>query len=152
MASIRHGSLTLPLPTDWVDASQVVALGPLEGTFRTSLVVSLEPIQPDETAQQFAARRLPEVRKVAPEFSLVAEKQATFGGKEGWLREQTFLVEGVRIAQLQFHVVKDGTGFTFTYTQRADRLKRSRDVAEAFFASAQLGAKAEPARPTGIRG
>ena len=117
---IRHGSLTLPLPTGWVDASQVVALGPLEGTFRTSLVVSLEPALPEETAQALAERRLPEVRKVAPEFALVAQQQASFGGKEGWLREQTFVVEGVRIAQLQFHVVREGTGFTFTYTQRAE--------------------------------
>lgn len=153
MSSIRHGPLTLPLPTGWFDASQVVAMGPQEGTFRTSLVVSLEPVTPEETAEQFAARMLPQVRKVAPEFTLVAEKAASFGDKAGFLREHTFAVEGVRIAQLQFYLVRDGAGYTFTYTQRADRLKKTRDVAEQFFASAQVGgAKAEPSRPAGIRG
>lgn len=151
-SSIRHGPLTLPLPDGWFDASQVVAMGPEDGGFRTSMVVSLEPVHPGESAQQFAARMLPQVQKVAPGFSLVAEKDATYGDKEGVLREHTFTVEGLRVAQLQFLTVKNGVGYTFTYTQRADRLARTRAVAEQLFVSAKLGTEPLAPRLSRIRG
>lgn len=151
-SSIKHGPLTLSLPEGWFDASQVVAMGPEEGGFRTSMVVSLEPVHSGETVQQFAARMLPQVQKVAPGFSLVAEKAATYGDKEGVLREHTFTVEGLRVAQLQFLLVKNGVGYTFTYTQRADRLARTRAVAEQLFASAKVGTEPLALRKSNIRG
>lgn len=151
--TIRHGPLTLPLPEGWFDASQVVAMGPEEGGFRSSLVVSVEPARPDETVQQFAARMLTGVRKVAPGLTIVSEKAASFGGKDGVLREYTFTVEGRHIAQLQFYLVKGGVGLTFTYTQLVDRLAETRKVAEQFFTGAQVsGALEMLLRPGTIRG
>lgn len=151
--SIRHGPLTIPLPEGWFDASQVVAMGPEEGGFRSSLVVSVEPARPEETVQQFAARMLPGVRKVAPGFTLVGEKAANFGGKDGVLREYTFQVEGALVAQLQFYLVKSGVGLTFTYTQLAARLPATRAVAEKFFTASQVsGALEALLRPSTIRG
>jgi hypothetical protein len=151
--TLRHGPLTIPIPEGWFDASQVVVMGPEEEGFRSSLVVSVEPAGPKETAQQFAARMLPGVRKVAPGFTLVEEKAASFGGKDGVLREYTFTVEGARVAQLQFYVVKNGAGLTFTYTQLADRLPRTRAVAETFFSGTQVGGALEALlRPSTIRG
>ncbi len=151
--TIRHGPLTIPLPEGWFDASQVVAMGPEEAGFRSSLVVSVEPVRPGETVEQFSARMLPGVRKVAPGFILIAEQLASFGGKDGVLREYTFEVEGTVVAQLQFYLVKSGVGLTFTYTQLAARLKDSRAVAEKFFAGSQVaGAMEALLRPVPIRG
>jgi len=131
----------------------VVAMGPEEAGFRSSLVVSVEPARPGETVEQFSARMLPGVRKVAPGFILLSEQLATFGGKDGVLREYTFEVEGTVVAQLQFYLVKSGVGFTFTYTQLAARLKDTRAVAEKFFTGTQLsGALESLLRPSTIRG
>jgi len=151
--TIRHGPLTIPLPEGWFDASQVVAMGPEEGGFRSSLVVSVEPVRPEETVEQFATRMLPGVRKVAPGFILLAEQLANFGGKDGVLREHTFEVEGTVVAQLQFYLVKSGVGLTFTYTQLAARLKDTRAVAEKFFTGSQVsGALEALLRPGTTRG
>ncbi|MDY7232163.1 DcrB-related protein [Hyalangium rubrum] len=151
--TIRHGPLTIPLPEGWFDASQVVAMGPEEAGFRSSLVVSVEPALAEETSQQFAARLLPAIRKVAPGFNLVEEKAANFGGKDGVLRECTFNVEGALVSQLQFYLVRSGVGLTFTYTQLASRLKDTRAVAEKFFTGSQVSGGVETLlRPGTIRG
>jgi hypothetical protein len=151
--SIRHGPLTIPLPEGWFDASHVVAMGPEEGGFRSSLVVSVEPARPQETVQQFAARMLPGMKKVAPNFNLVSEKAANFGGKDGVLREYTVTIEGATVSQLQFYLVKDNVGLTFTYTQLASRLADTRGIAEKFFTNTQVsGALDMLLRPSAIRG
>jgi len=151
--TIRHGPLTIPLPEGWFDASQVVAMGPEEAGFRSSLVVSVEPARKAETVEQFSARLLPGVRKVAPGFVLIAEQLANFGGKDGVLREYTYEIEGTVVAQLQFYLVKSEIGLTFTYTQLAARLKDTRAVAEKFFTGTQVtGALEVLMRPSTIRG
>jgi hypothetical protein len=128
-------------------------MGPEEAGFRSSLVVSVEPMRPEETVVQFATRMLPGVRKVVPGFILLSEQLASFGGKDGVLREYTFEVEGTVVAQLQFYLVKSGVGFTFTYTQLAARLKDTREVAEQFFSGTQLSGTVEALlRPGTIRG
>ncbi|ATB33423.1 DcrB-related protein [Melittangium boletus] len=138
---IRHGPLVLSLPNGWFDASQVVAVGPEEEGFRANVVVSIEPANQGETVTRFAARALAGLRK-SQDFVLGNEREATFGPHQGVLREYTFTLQGVRLAQLQFTVLKDQVGYTFTYTQRPEKMAKTRGVAEAFFAAAQVEAKA----------
>ncbi|MBM7116674.1 DcrB-related protein [Archangium primigenium] len=147
---IRHGALVLSLPPGWFDASQVVAVGPEDNGFRANVVVSVEPAQPGETLTQFAARSLVALRGTQ-DITLVDERQATFGAHQGMLREYTFTLRGVKLAQLGFTVVKEQVGYTFTYTQRPERLAETRGVAETFFASARLesAAPAPGAPPSG---
>ena len=150
--SIRHGPLRVVLPEGWFDASQVVAVGPEEDGFRSNLVASLEPAVPGETLEQYAARMLEGMRS-ATDFRLVSEKKAaTFGANTGVLREYTFRMESLVLAQLQFYVLREQVAFTFTYTQRANRLAATRSVAEAMLASVTLDSTAELAlRPTVFR-
>jgi hypothetical protein len=137
--TIRHGDITVPLPEGWADVSQIVAMGPEEEGFRASLVVSTEPAQGKETAKELAARALPQLQRSAPGFALVSEKPATFGGQQGVSREYTCQAGNVKIAQLQFYCVKNGQAYTFTYTQRADRIAYTRALAELFFSSVRIG-------------
>lgn len=143
---IRHGALQLPLPDGWYDASQVVAVGPDDGGFRPNIVVSLEPTPAGEPLEQFAARSLAAVRQATQEFALGGERSATFGPHKGVLREYAFSLQGNRLAQLQFLLVKDQVGYTFTYTQRPEKMAQTRSVAENFFASVHLDSKS-PAAP-----
>jgi hypothetical protein len=138
--TIRHGDITVPLPEGWADVSQIVAMGPDEEGFRASLVVSAEPAQGKETAKELAARALPQLQRSAPGFALVSEKAATFGGQQGVSREYTCQAGNIKVAQLQFYCVKNGQAYTFTYTQRADRIAYTRALAEMFFSSVRLGA------------
>ncbi|RKG68152.1 DcrB-related protein [Corallococcus terminator] len=149
--SIRHGPLRVALPDGWFDASQVVAVGPEEDGFRSNLVVSLEPAVPGESLGQFAARMLEGMRS-AQDFRQVSETPATFGANSGVLREYTFRMESLLLAQLQFYVLREQVGFTFTYTQLASRLAATRSVAESLLASVTLDSTAELAlRPTLLR-
>lgn len=141
---IRHGALQLSLPEGWFDASQVVAVGPEDSGFRANLVVSIEPTAPGETVQQFAARTLVGVRQSSEAFTLGEERAATFGPHTGVLRECTFNLQGTRLSQLQFIVVKELVGYLFIYTQRPEKLAQTRHVAETFFTTAQLDSKAAP--------
>ncbi|RYZ41919.1 MAG: DUF1795 domain-containing protein [Myxococcaceae bacterium] len=145
---IRHGPLRIALPEGWFDASHIVAVGPEEDGFRANLVVSLEPAVPRETLEQFAARMLEGVRG-AQDFRQVSQKKATFGANAGVLREYTFRMEALSLAQLQFYVLREQVGFTFTYTQRADRLATTRAEAESLLASVTLDSMADLSlRPT----
>jgi hypothetical protein len=135
---IRHGALAVPLPAGWVDASQVVAMGPEEEGFRASLIVSTEPARGRETAKELAARALPQLQQSAPGFALVGEKPARFAGVDGFSREYTCQPGPLKIAQLQFYCVKNGQAYTFTYTQRADRISTTRALAEKLFASVRI--------------
>jgi hypothetical protein len=143
---IRHGALQLSLPEGWFDASQVVAVGPEHNGFRANLVVSVEPTAPGETVQQFAARTLLGVSQSSEAFKLGEERTATFGPHTGVLRECSFELQGTRLSQLQFVVVKDLVGYLFIYTQRPAQLASTRHVAETFFSTAQLDSKAAPAK------
>jgi hypothetical protein len=149
---IRHGALQLSLPSGWFDASQIVAVGPEDNGFRANLVVSLEPTAPGETVQQFAVRSLAGVRQSSQDFTLGQEQAATFGPNQGVLRECSFNLEGTRLAQLQFMMVKDLVGYVFIYTQRSEKLAQTRTVAEAFFATAQLDSKAASPVSNGGKG
>jgi hypothetical protein len=148
---IRHGLLTLSLPDGWLDMSQVVALGPEEDGFRSSLVISLEPVFSHETVQDFAERLLPGLQQLSADFGVVSESDAVFGDKEGVLREHTFTSQGVHLAQLQFYTLKWGMGLTFTYTQRAEKLPETRGLAESLFAKARIGAGDEAQRMGVVR-
>ncbi|RKH56436.1 DcrB-related protein [Corallococcus aberystwythensis] len=149
--SIRHGPLRVSLPDGWFDASQVVAVGPEEDGFRANLVASLEPAVPGESLEGFAARMLEGVR-TAEAFHPVSERRATLGANTGVLREYTFRMHGLALAQLQFYVLREQVAFTFTYTQRAHRLDATRAEAQALLASVTLESMAELAlRPTVFR-
>jgi hypothetical protein len=148
---IRHGLLTLPLPEGWLDMSQVMALGPEDDGFRSSLVVSMEPVSAHESVWDFAERTLQGLQQISADFEVVTEGQAIFGGKEGVLREHTFSAQGVHVAQLQFYTLKWDLGWTFTYTQRAEQLQETRALAESLFAQARLGLGEEAQRLSFIR-
>ena len=117
-------------------------MGPEEDGFRANLVVSLEPAVPGESLEEYAARMLEGVRS-ATDFRQVSQKKATFGANSGVLREYTFRMESLVLAQLQFHVLREQVGFTFTYTQLANRLAATRSEAESLLASVTLDATAE---------
>ncbi|NTX34721.1 DcrB-related protein [Myxococcus sp. CA033] len=145
--SLRHGALTLSLPEGWQDTSQVIALGPEDGGFRPSVVVSVEPVKPSETAQQLAARMLSSIQQHAQSLTLLSERQVTHGDKVGVQREYILTLQGARIAQLQFCTVKEGMGLTFTFSQREDRFRATRAVGEAVFAQARVGGALEATPP-----
>jgi hypothetical protein len=62
-------------------------------------------------------------------------------------REYTFRVQGIRLAQYQFQLVKGSVGDSFTYSHRPEKLDATRAVAERFFAAAQVAESAELAVP-----
>jgi hypothetical protein len=137
--TLRHADLILPLPKGWSDASQIIAMGPIEDGFRTSLIVNGDVARDGESAEQYARRILPEVKKAAPGCDIVSEGAATFGVLSGWLREIAWSSAGLKLVQLQLHVISDGVARTFTYTQRADRIAATRAVAEHLFSAVRLG-------------
>ncbi len=82
----------------------------------------------------------------------MSERKATFGANAGLLREYTFRMQSLPLAQLQFYVLREEVAFTFTYTQLAHRLDATRADAEALLASVTLDPTAELAlRPTFFR-
>jgi hypothetical protein len=139
--TMQHGNLQMALPEGWSDATQIVAAGPVEDGFRSSLAYTSETLRPRETPPQFAARMLTVLKAATEQFQLVNERTATFGQLAGFLREYTHVSRGVKLAQLQFYVVREGgVVHMFTFTQKAERMQASRAVAERLFASASVGA------------
>lgn len=140
--TMQYGSLQMALPEGWSDATQIVASGPVEDGFRSTLGYRTEPVRPRELPMQFAARMLAQLKQTQEQFQLVSERPATFGTNGGFLRETTHVANGVKLAQLHFYVARGGVVHLFTFTQRAERLQATRAVAERMFASAHVSAPA----------
>lgn len=145
--TMQYGNLRMSLPEGWSDATQIVATGPAEQGFRSSLAVSSEPAKPRETVKEYATRVAGMLSKVVEQFELLSEREATFGNNNGFVREYTHVARGVKLAQIQFYVLRDGVVHTFTYTQRAEKLAMSRHTAERLFSSVNLGPAAQSAAP-----
>jgi len=138
MAVIQHNDLYLSLPSGWEDGTQVVALGPVDGSFRPNLVASHEPTKGMESAERFALRQLPALKQALQGFTLIKDAPATYGRLTGHLREHHFTTRGAKLGQLQFYVVEGRTAYTFTFTHLSNKLAASRKLAEQLFAQAQL--------------
>jgi hypothetical protein len=135
---LQHNYLTLNLPAGWEDASQVIALGPEDSGFRPNLVFSQEPTKPNESAAQFAARQLPQLRQALTGYQLVKEGNAKFGPNAGFLREHAFKMDKGEIGQLQFYVVSGGRAYTFTFTHLKGKLAGAKHIAEKLLTEARL--------------
>ena len=137
---IEHNYLSVALPEDWEDASQVMALGPEDSGFRPNLVFSQEPTLPGETDIAFATRQLPELRQALGDYDyvLINEGEARFGQNLGFLREHTFTFEETQLRQFQFYIIQGDRCSTFTFTHRDDRFSSVRAIAEKMFAQAWL--------------
>jgi hypothetical protein len=136
--TMQYGNLRMTLPEGWSDGTQILATGPAEQGFRSSLAVLAEPARPRETVADYAARVGGMLSKVTEQFELVSERAATFGSTSGFVREYTHLARGVKLTQIQFYVLREGVVHTFTYTQRTERINVNRHVAEKLFASVNL--------------
>jgi hypothetical protein len=153
MDFLRHGLVTLPIPSGWEDVSQIVLRddSTLYG-FRTNLVYSVEPTRLQETAAEFAARQLPVLTSTLKNYELRSEGESTLGPNRGYLREHVFAShregdaedpEGVTsVVQIQFYVVKDGRVHTFTVTEEASNEESLRRIAEWLFSRARIDGKA----------
>jgi hypothetical protein len=139
--SIRHNYLTILLPDEWEDASQVIGLGPEQDGFRANVVFSQEKSIPGETAAEFAARQLPELRAALANYRVDREGDARFGPNAGFLREHTFSMDKGEIGQIQFYVTKHGYVFTLTVTNLLHRLNSIREISERIFAQARVGSE-----------
>ncbi len=146
--TIGHGVVSIEAPDGWVDASQLIALGPESGGYRPSLVVSTQPgLSEDVDAQAFADSLAGTLRTVLKGYVTVNEDEVTYGPWTGLLREHTFEHQRLSLRQLQFHLVREGTGYVFSFTHRADE-EDVRELAAAIFERIQFG-PGTPAAPEG---
>src|SRR5690349_13653957 len=137
--TIGHGAVSIEAPDGWVDASQLIALGPESGGYRPPLVVSTQPgPSEDVDAQAFADSLLGTLRRILKGYTTVNEDEVTYGPWTGLLREHTFEHQGLKLRQLQFHLVRSGTGYVFSFTHRADE-DDVRDLAASIFEQIQFG-------------
>jgi hypothetical protein len=140
--TISHGAVSIEAPDGWVDASQLIALGPDSGGYRPSLVVSVQHgLRDDADAQSFAEGLTATLRAMLKGYVLVNEDEVTYGPWTGHLREHTFTHATLQLRQLQFHVVREGTGYVFSFTHRADE-EDARDLAGTLFEQIQFGPSA----------
>lgn len=142
--TFNHGDLSLPLPSGWFDASQLLLAGPEENGFRPNLTITFQPVAEGITAEDYAKGFRVTLAQELTDYQVVKEGPARFGGLSGFLREQTFELEKVKVAQLQFCVVQQGLARTFTFTHRAARLESYRTFAESMLSSIQLHASHPP--------
>lgn len=135
---LKHNYLTIPLPDEWEDASQVIALGPEDQGFRPNVVFSQEPTEPGETAADFAARQLEPLHRALTNYVLIEEQNIKLGPNAGFLREHKFSMDKGEIRQFQFYVIMGGRAYTFTFTHLEGRFESTRPTAKNLFAAARI--------------
>jgi hypothetical protein len=138
MAILEHNFLTLTMPADWEDASQVIALGPEDDGFRPNLVFSSEPVRRGEDSAAFAARQLPQLQDALDYYQVISEAPAAYGPNRGYLRHHAFRMEQGEVGQLQFYVVAAGRAHTFTFTHLREKFPEALKMGEYLFAQARL--------------
>ncbi len=146
--TIEQGAVRIEAPDGWVDASQLIALGPDGGGYRPSLVVSTQPGLSEEIdAQAFAESLSGTLRAILKGYAVVSEDEATFGPWTGQLREHIFSQGNLQLRQLQFHLVRESTGYVFSFTHRADDADAGK-VAASLFERIQFGPPSARALPS----
>ena len=147
---IKHNYITLPLPPQWEDESQVVVKGPRDGEFSPNCVCSREPRNSNETIAQFAARQLPQLRRALQSYAVVHEGETRFGDNSGFLREHSFSMDRGEIAQLQFYMISGEYVCTITFTHLLGKLNAVKPIAEQFFAHAKMDLYADRGLPSEV--
>ena len=146
MRTMRHGDISLTIPDNWQDATQIFAIGPEVAGFRPNLSVGFDAaLDDEEEADGYAERMLPAARRMFKDLKVVSEGDTKIGPYSGYLREQTFTASGRKLVQLHFMVRRGGRFYNLTFTHLAEEVEDARELAQQLIASAHLGGAAEAA-------
>ena len=135
---IRHNDLQFELPAGWVDATQVVIVGPEADGFQANVVVSREPLLASETLASFAKGQADDLTETIASYTLVREGPATFGAVTGFSREFKGSLDGQKYQFIQFYSMGHNEVFVLTVTQADGKLEAIRPAIEKLFASWQV--------------
>lgn len=131
MKHTQYQRLTLPFPEGFIDASQVTLIGPSVKGFRTNVVIVHEPVK-KESAEEYAATRLPAIANAVGYLKVTKQGAATFGALSGYWREHAMSVEQKMVTQFQFYVALKGEMYTFTFSCDPSAAKETQAMAEKF--------------------
>ncbi|MBX7113827.1 MAG: DUF1795 domain-containing protein [Myxococcaceae bacterium] len=132
MKSFNYFNLSVPHPEGFSDASQVTLLGPVVKGFRTNVVIVHEAVKRGETAETYAATRLPAIQNAVGFLKVELQTAATFGALLGYWREHTLSLEQRLVTQFQFYCLSKGEMYTFTFSCDPSVAKETRAMAQAF--------------------
>jgi tetratricopeptide (TPR) repeat protein len=152
MALLHHKGIIIPLPPDWVRASdpRPIATGPsLAGQFVPNLVVTCEEIPPFETVDTFARRSLNSLQSALADFKLV--EQASVAHVYLSVHRLEYEFDGskdppLRVRQLQHYVLVDQEIYTFTLSHLKEQFEDLKGFARVMIARLRI---ASPARHAG---
>src|SRR5438874_170254 len=119
MTVIRHNEITVALPAGWQDGTQVVAVSPAQAEFRPNLVITSEPVEPDQEMGDYATKQLARLREALEEFVLLVEGEANYGVAHGYIVEYELTASNMRLKQAQFYLTANAMVYTYTYTNLA---------------------------------
>jgi hypothetical protein len=141
MASIKKAGISVVLPAGWRESPHpegLLALGPVEGSLRPSLLISSAPAEA-KSAEEEAARQLADLRSL-PAYKVVSEGAEKLGKVEGILRQQEFKEQNIVFVQFQLYVVRGKTAYTLTYSAPKTRGERAKTESKKLFGAVVLPA------------
>lgn len=139
MPTIRYREMSIPLPSGWEDATQVVGINKAVGDFRANIVVSSEAVSDDLSAEQFCKRNLPSLRSALSAMVLEEEGPDKFGEWSGYKIVYRFMAGGNLLKQIQWYVKHGKTMYTLTCTDVPEHFAATtRSQAEQMFSDFRL--------------
>ncbi len=139
MKQLKYQRLSVPSLDGFVDASQVTLLGGEVKGFRTNVVIVHEPVKKGETAENYAATRLPAIQNAVGYLKVGQQTAATFGALSGFWREHTLSLEQRLVTQFQFYCLSKGEMYTFTFSCDPSAAKETQAMAQTFLRGTTFG-------------
>lgn len=145
--AVRHGPLALAVPCAWDDRSLVTFMERAEEGFRHSVVIGVEPVDPQMTLDFYVRaqitsliQKIPGLRATRP----VAREGFPAAAREvviSWTNDR-----GAKIRQLMVFFLHRGSAYTATFSAQGDAFDTWRaKVFEPILRSFELGSP--PSRP-----
>lgn len=133
MDTLRHDGWKIGMPEDWVDASNVIIMGPMADDYSPTITVTQEPLDSPTTPRAYATEKRGELQEEFAEqgYEVLEEGPIEVGDESSFQRTHTWMLPGaeIQITQMQVYLVRENTAIVVTATDRSDRFE---DVKSTF--------------------
>ena len=130
MQKLRHHDFKIGMPDGWVDASNVIMIGPMKEDYSPTMTVTREPLDSPTTARSYATEKRAELEEEfgSQGYEVLEERPIDIGRMSAFQRTHTWMLPEaeIQIQQMQVYFVKEGAALTVTCTDKMDRFDETK--------------------------
>ncbi len=130
MQQIQYNDFLVGQPSDWIDSSHVILIGPARNNYSPNITIVRENLESQRSSQEYAAEQLPKLQQQFQNknYEIIKEEPFTLGNLSVYQRIHTFSMPELEaeIKQWQIYVIaKNNDAITITCTDKVETFEQS---------------------------